>query len=354
MPDPVQPMDIDSVSSTTGGADKPTVTKIVGGGGRKSRGKAADLYLVSPMLAPATKIRQGTVGTMSPDVQRAFRHKVNAIFSLLVSTSAIIHIGIIHTSREKMYRIGNKAVIDGQESVCDGAACSRLLAMLVVLCLVCALIGFLMFRCAKNIRARVPLLLILGFFLPVACATGDVWLESRAVAFCQGLVACGSILILVFSAIPIKKDSAVFMHGVGTFMSLVATLVVAVVVNFIIVGTEDQGIRRPAIGGGNSTDELVPNLDWNAPLVQSNAAFIVVCVCVSILVTWLGFDLYKMRGLKPEQAVEGALFLFSDMLLIACLPILIVFICVLAFGMQGLCYDLDEEFKEKKEGEGEP
>ena len=39
---------------------------------RKGRGKAADLYLVSPMLAPATKIRQGTVGTMSAEVQAAF------------------------------------------------------------------------------------------------------------------------------------------------------------------------------------------------------------------------------------------------------------------------------------------
>ena len=137
MPDPVQPMDIDSVSSTTGG-DKPTAVGIVGGGKRRGRGEAEDLYLVSPMLAPATKIRQGTVGTMSPEVQRMFRHKVNLIFSALALTSTLIHIMIIHTSRNKIEELGNREVIEGQEKLCDGGACSRLLAMLVTLCLVCA------------------------------------------------------------------------------------------------------------------------------------------------------------------------------------------------------------------------
>jgi len=352
MPDPVQPMDIDSVSSTTGGGDKPTVTNIVGSGGRKGRGKAADLYLVSPMLAPATKIRQGTIGTMSPEVQTAFRNKVNAIFSALAFTSTCIHIGIIHTSRDDIAELGEKAVIEGQDKVCDSLTCSRLLVLLLVLCLICGFIGFCMFRCAKHIRARIPLLLLLAFFLPMACAVGDVWLESRAVAFCQGLVTCGSILILLYSSIPIKKDSASFMHMVGTTASLITTIIIAIIINFVIIGTEDQITSEEAAEQASGSQH--GTFEWNAPLVQSTASFVVVCLCVTVLVSWLGYDLYKMRGLRQGQAVEGALFLFSDMLLIACLPLLLVFICVLAFGLQGACYELDEEFKQDQNNEGEP
>ena len=36
----------------------------------------------------------------------------------------------------------------------------------------------------------------------------------------------------------------------------------------------------------------------------------------------------------------------------ACLPLLMVFVCILAFGMQGACYELDEEFK-KGDGDDE-
>lgn len=345
MPDPVQPMDIDSVSSTGGGGAKPTVTRIVGASStRKGRGKAADLYLVSPMLAPATKIRQGTVGTMSAEVQATFRHKVNAIFSVLAFCSTVIHMGIIHNSRGDLEELGSRAVVDGQDKMCDSSRCSRLLVLLVVLCLVCAFLGFCMFRCAKNQRARIPLLVLLGIFLPLACAVGDVWLESRAVVFTQGLVTCGSILILAISSIPIKKDHPTFMHFAGTALSIIFTIIIAIIVNYVMYEGDDDDER-------GSGDAYNPN--WNAPLTQSDASFIVVCLCVSVLIAWLGYDLYKMRGLKPNQAVEGALFLFSDMLLIACLPLLMVFVCVLAFGMQGACYELDEEFKKSDDNDVE-
>ena len=374
-------------------------------GGWKGRSRPIDLYMVSPMLAPTTRIRVGTVGTLSPREQRAFRHKVNSIFALLAFTSTSLHVLIIHNFRERFAGLAEKGVLKDQDKYCSQETCSRLLAMLITLCLTCAFLGFCMFRCAAHTRARIPLLLALSICLPMACAVGDVWLESRSVAFCQGLVTCGAILLLVYSSIPVKQDSASFMHIVGVGLSLVTTLAIAAVVNFVVVGVnEPLSPPPPPPSPPPPAPYLPPGLplapgdppsppleavetikyeydpSWNAPLVQSVASFAVVSACTAVLLLWLGYDIYKMRGLKPNQHIEGALFLFSDMLLIACLraspplgppvnpschcttrslttsrhrcrgvpaAILLLFACALAFGMQGACYELDEEFKEK-------
>jgi hypothetical protein len=313
-------------------------------GGWKGRSRPIDLYMVSPMLAPTTRIRVGTVGTLSPREQRAFRHKVNSIFVLLAFTSTSLHVLIIHNFRERFAGLAEKGVLKDQDKYCSQETCSRLLAMLITLCLTCAFLGFCMFRCAAHTRARIPLLLALSICLPMACAVGDVWLESRSVAFCQGLVTCGAILLLVYSSIPVKQDSASFMHIVGVGLSLVTTLAIAAVVNFVVVGVNEPLSPPPpppsppppapylppglplAPGDPPSppleaveTIEYEYDPSWNAPLVQSVASFAVVSACTAVLLLWLGYDIYKMRGLKPNQHIEGALFLFSDMLLIACL-----------------------------------
>ena len=334
----VEPMGIDTpVSSTSDGP------KVVMRGGKNARyAKSSDLYLVSPMMGPINNIPQGTVGTLAPAVQRKFRRTILLIWTAVIAFSFGFEALLIHwdVSKARMMDMQDTAVMESLSSRCDPTRCSRMLAMVVVCVFGMALIGFLMWRCIDHSRLRVPMLMVCAFIMPWTFAAWDIWTLSRSAFFCQGLIFFGSLVLTLFSSLPIMPSHPTASHWLGTVISLGSTMILGVLIQEVILADNTYLILSPPPPaplppppspppsplplappgmtylappplmpfplGPPPPPPLPPSplVEWTLPLVSQAHSYALALLFVFFIIGFVSFDSFKMRGLKPDEHMQ--------------------------------------------------